>query len=184
MVGLVTKSGRRRAWGEIRGYDIVATTPINHAPWRMVRSGAPGRVAGRESTENRVQDYGKRGNLGAKFGCENTEKRGENASNFRNLARKMPPLAEGDALRARRGRKRSSEGKTRRHRAGGNKTPSRGKQDREPGKRAGERNTGRLRLPHVRAAPIPSPSRQAHPLAGDSGASPAKRLGVTFGCIF
>ena len=38
----------------------------------------------------RVRDYGKMGVFGAEFGCESTEKWGENASNFRNLARKSP----------------------------------------------------------------------------------------------
>ena len=45
------------------------------------------------------------GDFGAKIGRENTEKWGENASNFRNLARKCPPLAGGDALRASPGEK-------------------------------------------------------------------------------
>ena len=50
---------------------------------------------GCEITENRVRDYGKQGAFAAKFGCENTEKWRENASNFRNLARKA---REGETL--------------------------------------------------------------------------------------
>ena len=40
--------------------------------------------------EREVRDYGKRGDFAAKFERENTEKRHENASIFRNLARKGP----------------------------------------------------------------------------------------------
>ena len=59
-----------------------------------------------------VRDYGKSGDLGANFGRENTEKRGKNVSNFRNLARKMPPPAGGHGLREGRTAKRRSRGGT------------------------------------------------------------------------
>ena len=81
----------------------------------------------REITGNGAQDYGKRGDLGAKFGRESTEKRGENASIFRNLARKTPPPAGRDALWAERTAKR---------RAGGDERRAEG------GQRGGQRGSG------------------------------------------
>ena len=67
--------------------------------------GGAGRQVPCKMTGLGVRDYGKNGGFCGEIRAREHGETGENASNFRNLARKMPPPAEGDALRAGRGAK-------------------------------------------------------------------------------